>query len=59
MTEEKYDANLGAHREGMTPEEVATYYSEWARNKKYDEVSEALWIFVDRIYTSIPESEFG
>ncbi|XP_060581810.1 methyltransferase-like protein 27 [Ruditapes philippinarum] len=37
MTEEKYDANLGAHREGMTPEEVATYYSEWARNKKYDE----------------------
>ena len=40
----KYEANLGAHKEGMTPEEVADYYSEWAKNKRYDEVSEVVII---------------
>ena len=33
-----YGANYGAHREGMTKEEVAEYYSKWAASGKYEEV---------------------
>lgn len=33
----KYMANYQAHRKGMTPQEVADYYSQWAESKKYDQ----------------------
>ncbi|XP_045206788.2 methyltransferase-like protein 27 isoform X2 [Mercenaria mercenaria] len=33
----KYMANYRAHRKGMSPLEVADYYSHWAENMKYDE----------------------
>ncbi|XP_063431963.1 uncharacterized protein LOC134714551 isoform X3 [Mytilus trossulus] len=32
-----YGANYGAHREGMTKEEVAEYYSKWGYSGKYEE----------------------
>ncbi|KAH3834947.1 hypothetical protein DPMN_108280 [Dreissena polymorpha] len=32
----KYMANYRAHRKGMTPEEVADYYSHWADTQQYD-----------------------
>ena len=35
----KYMANYGAHRKGMTPEDVANYYTKWADNQKYEQVS--------------------
>jgi len=34
----KYMANYRAHRKGMTPEEVADYYTVWADTNKYEEV---------------------
>ncbi|KAL4230999.1 ubiE/COQ5 methyltransferase [Mactra antiquata] len=33
----KYMANYRAHRKGMTPEEVAEYYTEWSVNGSYDQ----------------------
>ncbi|XP_060581812.1 uncharacterized protein LOC132738345 [Ruditapes philippinarum] len=33
----KYMANYRAHRKGMSPDEVADYYTNWAENKKYEQ----------------------
>ncbi|XP_052794078.1 uncharacterized protein LOC128227502 isoform X2 [Mya arenaria] len=33
----KYMANYRAHRKGMTPDEVADYYSKWADAQKYEQ----------------------
>ncbi|KAK3096195.1 hypothetical protein FSP39_024296 [Pinctada imbricata] len=34
---EAYSANFGAHRVGISPQEMAEYYSQWARQGTYDE----------------------
>jgi len=34
-----YCANYGAHRAGMSKEEVAEYYSKWANDGQYESVS--------------------
>ena len=33
-----YSANYGAHKEGMTREDVAEYYSKWAESGGYEKV---------------------
>mgnify|MGYP003692183621 CR=1 FL=1 len=37
-----YAQNYGAHREGISREEVAQYYTQWAKSNKYDMVIRAL-----------------
>lgn len=34
----KYMANYGAHRKGMTTEEVTEYYTKWSESSKYEQV---------------------
>lgn len=38
----KYMANFRAHRKGITPQEMADYYSQWADNLKYEQVTVAI-----------------
>lgn len=33
-----YSANYGAHKEGMTRQDVADYYSKWAESGGYEKV---------------------
>jgi len=35
----KYLANYRAHRKGITAQEMSDYYTEWADDQKYEEVS--------------------
>ena len=44
-----YSANYRAHKEGMTQEDVAEYYSKWADSGKYEEVINV--IILSCIYT--------
>ena len=37
-----YAQNYGAHREGISREEVAQYYTQWANSNKYEMVIRAL-----------------
>jgi hypothetical protein len=42
----KYMANYRAHRKGMSPDEVADYYTNWAENKKYEQVDKTFTIMM-------------
>ena len=48
-----YGANYGAHREGMTKEEVAEYYSKWGYSGKYEEVNKTEKINKIERYTQV------
>lgn len=40
----KYLANYRAHRKGITPEEMADYYSHWADSLQYEKVSLSVYL---------------
>lgn len=42
-----YATNYGAHKEGMTKEDVAKYYSEWAEKGTYETVCFIFMLYRD------------
>lgn len=46
----KYLANYRAHRKGITPKEMADYYSQWADSLKYEQVIANYFYFCEVIY---------
>ena len=50
---EKYMNNAKAFRKGITPQEMADYYTQWADSLKYEQVGEMLVLIHRMFYLSM------